>query len=248
MKTIKKIVIGIILFVLPTKLARILLYPFRSIIISSTARIGFSFIMADSIELHEESRIGLFNYINCVSLRIGKGGVIRHFNVLKGIFHLKMDEASKINRNTIIVNSLNIPELRLAYTIPSLAIGYNSVIGVNHFLDMTGSITIGANSILAGRSSELWTHGFYHALKGEGRWMIRGNISIGDNCYIGSHVIFNLGCSVCDGVTIGAGSIVSKNISKRGAYVPQPLRYLEFDPEIAIQRYRTSDGYHFEKG
>lgn len=243
----KKYIVCVILLLLPIRIARILLWFNKDVKLSPKARIGLSVILVDKISLDDGAYIGSLNYIRCQSLKIGKRGIIRHLNIIKGVFDLQMGEQTKINRNTTIVNSMNIPELKKAYSIPSLNLGYNSIIGVRHFLDMTGSITIGENSILAGRSSELWTHGFYHAQKGDERWMIRGDINIGDNCYIGSHTLFNLGCSVCNGVTIGAGSIVSKDIKMGGAYVSQPLRHIEFVPEVAIKRYRTSDGQHYEK-
>ncbi len=216
MKKIRKGIVGMILFFLPTRIARVLLVPIKSVSISRNAKVGFSLILADRIDLGEGVRIGMFNYICCSTIIMGKMAIIRHFNMLKGVFNLEMDEKTKINRNTTIVNSLNIPELKKAYSVPTLKLGYNSIIGVKHFLDMTASITIGKDSILAGRSSELWTHAFYHQHTGCGRYMIRGSINIGNNCYVGSHVIFNCGVSVADTATIGAGAIVSKDIAVGG--------------------------------
>ncbi len=247
MKMFRKIYVGIVLFVLPTWLARFLLLPIKDVRLSHKARVGFSVIFAEKIDIGDDARIGMFNIIICSSLVMKAGAVIRHFNFIKGIFNLEMSEKTEINRNTTIVNSLQIPELRKAYSIPTLKIGLNSIIGVKHFLDMTASVTIGENSILAGRSSELWTHAFYHQHKGSGRYMIRGKINIGNNCYIGSHVIFNCGVNVADTTTVAAGAIVSKDIMRGGIFCAQPLRHLDFEPDAAVRKYKKIDEYHYEK-
>ncbi|MEN5220551.1 acyltransferase [Stenotrophomonas sp. TWI602] len=44
-------------------------------------------------------------------------------------------------------------------------------------------------------------------------------VQIGKNCWIGSNVVILKGVSICDGVTIGAGSVVTKSISEAGIYV-----------------------------
>lgn len=243
----KKFVIGIVLFLFPTKFARLILFFLKNVHISKSSHVGFSLLLVDELILEEGASIGSLNLIKCSSLKLKKNAFIRHLNIIKGLFDIIIEEKGEINRNNTIVNSLDIEELRKVYSKSVLDIGYNAIIGVNHFMDLTGSVSLGANSIIAGRSSELWTHGYYHAKKGSKRWMIRGNIQIGDNCYIGSHVIINYGCTICSGATVGAGAIVSKDIDEAGAYVAQPLRHLGFEATQAIQRYQALDGYHYEK-
>ena len=102
---------------------------------------------------------------------------------------------------------------------------------------MTRGIQIGENSILAGRTSQLWTHSFYHQETGPGRYMIGAPIEIGDNCYIGSAVIICPGVSIVNGVTVGAGAVIGKSIERAGCYVGQPNRFFEFHPDDAILRY-----------
>lgn len=238
---------GVLLFIFPTWIARIFLLPFKSVSISRSAKVGFSLLIVDRIEMGEMVRIGMFNYIRCSSLNMKERATIRHFNIIKGVFCLEMDEETKINRNNTILNSLQILELKKAYSIPTLKLGCNSIIGVKHFIDMTANVSLGENSILAGRSSEMWTHAFYHKHPCSGRYMIRGNIIIGNNCYIGSHVIFNCGVSVADTATIAAGAIVSKDIGVGGVFCAQPLRHLEFDPDEAVRKYKRIDEYHYEK-
>ena len=214
--TIRQLVIGVTLFLMPTPLARFILCFCKSVHIASTARIGFSLVIADKITMSDGAKIGHLNLVKCRTLNMGEDSHIKNVNIIRGVYDVSLANQAVINHSNTIVNSLNIPSLNQAFTIPELKIGYNSIIGVKHFLDMTANITIGENSILAGRSSELWTHAFYHQHTGSGRYMIRGAINIGNNCYIGSHVIFNCGVSVADTATVAAGAIVSKDIVRGG--------------------------------
>ncbi|HEY0334209.1 MAG TPA: acyltransferase [Stenotrophomonas sp.] len=44
-------------------------------------------------------------------------------------------------------------------------------------------------------------------------------VSIGNHCWIGSNAVILKGVTLCDGVTIGAGAIVTRSIDKPGIYV-----------------------------
>ena len=50
-----------------------------------------------------------------------------------------------------------------------------------------------------------------------------GEIIIGDNVLIGTGSII-LPCEICSNVTIGAGSLVNKKISKPGIYFGRPAK------------------------
>ncbi len=52
-----------------------------------------------------------------------------------------------------------------------------------------------------------------------------GRIAIGDNVSIGSGATI-LSVSICDGVVIGAGSVVTRSISEKGVYAGNPARLL----------------------
>jgi len=52
-----------------------------------------------------------------------------------------------------------------------------------------------------------------------------GRITIGNNVSVGSGAII-LAVSICDGVVIGAGSVVTKDITKKGVYAGNPARWL----------------------
>ena len=47
---------------------------------------------------------------------------------------------------------------------------------------------------------------------------------IGQNCFIGAGVIINPGVKICNNVTVGAMSFVTKDITEEGTYVGVPAR------------------------
>ena len=54
---------------------------------------------------------------------------------------------------------------------------------------------------------------------------------IGNRVYIGSNSTI-LPVNICDDVVIGAGSVVTKNISKPGIYAGNPAKFLKYNPSI----------------
>lgn len=196
-------------------------------------KIGFSLIIADSIELEKGASIGHFNIIRVKKLHLGKGACIGHLNFIKGFFDLIMENKSEINLQNKITRILS-PKGNYCKT--ELRLKYHAKIGVKHLLDMTGNVTIGDNSMLAGADSQLWTHGFYFSKEGEEAVRIDGDIEIGHNCYIGSRCIILAGVHIGDSITIGANSCISKTITEQGCYVGQPIRFIPFDPDEVMNR------------
>jgi len=74
-----------------------------------------------------------------------------------------------------------------------------------HFFDIVGTIIIGKNTWIAGKNSEFWTHGLGVSDK---------NISIGENCYIGSSVLFAPGTEIKSNTVISMGSFVKGKFLK----------------------------------
>lgn len=57
-----------------------------------------------------------------------------------------------------------------------------------------------------------------------------GKITLGDNVSVGSNATI-LAVSICDGVVIGAGSVVTKSITEKGVYAGNPATLLRrLDP------------------
>ena len=204
-------------------------------------RIGFSFILTDEFFMGAGANIGHFNFIFVHKLYLDEKSRIGAFNFLRGKFDVELGVKSAIKKFNKITSD------KFPYKRRVLKVGYNTVLGMNTVIDMTSSVTLGNYSILAGLGTQLWTHGFYHSKTGEKRWRIDGEVIIGDNVYIGSRSVICAGVKIGDAVTVGAISVVSKDLCESGLYVNQALRYIEFDPDEAITKLRKVAEYIYEK-
>ncbi len=191
--------------------------------ISYKSKIGFSFLAIKRIELDKHSKIKHFNFIKINSLKLNEASFIGSLNTIKGPFNVVLDNKAGIAKQNKIRRAYS----PITYANAKLHLGQNSFIVSNHFLDLTKSIYIGNNSIIAGIGSQFWTHGYYHSDTGEERIRIDGGIKIENNVYVGSSCIFNPGVKVANSIHIGGGSVISKNLDKPGMYVGQGLRYID---------------------
>lgn len=206
-------------------------------------RVGLSLILADYLELEDGCKIGHFNIIIVRKLRMSKGASIGHLNFIKGGFDLIMDERADIHLQNKISSKMH---SGLRRRDSELRMRYHAKIGVGHLLDLTDSVTMDENAMLAGAGSQVWTHGFYFSKQGEGVARIDGPVHIGRNCYIGARCVICAGVEIGDAISVGACSCVSKSLTRQGLYVSQPLRYIAFDPDKRMAEmtlpYETMDG------
>lgn len=235
--------IAIILFLFPAFIAFpiVKLLKRNKFTYGNKSRIGFSYIEFDELHIDENVSIGSFNYIKVNSLVMKGHSKIKYFNMIKGRFDVDLSQKAIINQFCKIVSKLD--NIRKT----NLHIGYNSIIGVGHLIDMTHNIFIDNNTIFAGARSQVWTHGFYHPSSTIDHWRIDGQVHIGRNVYVGTNCIICAGVSITDNVTLGAGSVVSKDLKESGLYVNQPLRHLDFIPEQSIKRFHEVGENIFEK-
>lgn len=119
------------------------------------------------------------------------------------------------DKNNIICNDLVIEDnvrIHSGNNITGSAnfkIGENSRIINNHFIDLYNNVTLGSNTWLAGKDSQLWTHGSIHTKLGKDL-----SINIGDNVYVGSNVSIAPGVKIAGLNLIGLGSVVTENCMK----------------------------------
>lgn len=227
-----KLTRAIICFCLPSSFAVFLMKLFKLGELGKNVKIGFSIIYIDKITMKDGSRIGHLNYIKAKNIQFNQSVNIGNLNFIKGPFRLQMGKKSEIGNRNIITRA----PIGVTYNESILSLGRMTKITANHKLDLTRSISIGNYSIIAGMSSQLWTHGYYHRKKGAGRYRVDGKIIIGDNVYVGSSCVFSHGVKVGNSITIGANSVISKSISAPGLYVNQGLRFIEFDADKAIEK------------
>jgi acetyltransferase-like isoleucine patch superfamily enzyme len=221
-KIIIKIIFAVLLFFFPTFVIAWLFRIF-GFHIGLGSRVGFSFIFFDQLHLGNSSRIGHLNFINVRRLLLGRSSRIGRSNLFYGNFSLYLKTKASIgNRNKIYRSQLR----SVVCWSSSFVVGENSIVTSDHLIDVTRSITMKSHSIIAGNGSQLWTHGYIHSQKGPDRYRLDGKITIGNNVYLGSRCILNLGVKIVDGCTVGSGSVVSKSLTTPALYVGASLRCL----------------------
>ena len=94
-------------------------------------------------------------------------------------------------------------------------------------LNAMEEISIGENTLF-GEGVKVYDHN--HCVQSNGEVshneFATAPISIGRNCWIGSNVVILKGVNICDGVTVGAGAVISRSIPEPGVYVCRSLSAL----------------------
>jgi acetyltransferase-like isoleucine patch superfamily enzyme len=108
-------------------------------------------------------------------------------------------------------------------------IGAGSVIGVYNWFQGGGRITFGRNVIVGSHCNFIAsTHSFNE--KGtdfKQQPLVKGDIEIGDNVWIGSHVTVLDNVKIGDNVIIGAHSLVNADIESNSIVVGTPARVMK---------------------
>lgn len=227
---LSNIIIGGILFLFPTFLARFIINLFPNKHIGKNSKIGFSFLACDNIQIGTNCKIGHLNIILCQDFHMDDNCKIKHLNCIKGYMQMKMKKSAWINSQNKIASPY---KNERTWHLPHFSMGKNSAIIMHHIFDVTDDIEIGEDVLFAGVGTQVWTHAFIKGSKRNVR--VDGKVVIGRNCYIGSSCIICSGVNVADSVVIGAGTTVSKTLIKHGLYVNQPIRYIEYDADLAIE-------------
>lgn len=160
---------------------KILYYRAKGAKIGKKCRIGMSLIEAERLEMGDHVHIG-------------------HFNLMWRLKSLKLETGSRLTSMNWLTGA----------RMGSFRLGRNSAITRFHFLEASGNIDIGANTIIAGRNSHFFTHGISSTNLDDVR-----PITIGDWCYIGSSSRFVPGSGVSYGTFVGMGSVVTKNLEDK---------------------------------
>ena len=217
----RKLATALICLIFPARISGYLLRPLGHRI-CPRAKIGFSLLFAENLSLDETSRVGHFNIVATRRLLLRQGAMIGNFNVLRGPVSVWLEAGSAIGHRNVVTRARR----GVTYGPAMLRLGARTKITASHKIDCAASIRFGSYSILAGAASQLWTHGYVHDQAGPGRYRVDGEISIGDNVYLGSRIIVTGGVTIANSVTVGAGGIVSRSLSDPGMYVSASIRRL----------------------
>lgn len=185
--------------------------------ISWDSRIGWgTLILAGRVEL-EACRIGPLNWIQCAEFCMGRGSVMGRLNAVRMLTFFRLGEgAVVVNRNCFFGTRPGISPFKEHERI---TIGPDSIITSHHAFDAADEITLGRDVTFGGSGSQVWTHGFdLDHVK------VQSPVVLGDRVYVGTRVLVLPGVSICDHVSIGAGSVVSSSIQEPGFYVSSLLQ------------------------
>ncbi len=130
--------------------------------------------------------------------------------------HQKLKKESLIKEMfaTVGENAWVEPPVYFSYG-SNIHIGRNFYANFNLTIVDDYTVTIGDNVLIAPNVTLSVTgHPVHHELRKNGE-MYSFPITIGNNVWIGSHVVINPGVTIGDNSVIGAGSIVTKDITKR---------------------------------
>ena len=180
--------------------------------ISFDSSIGFlNYIDCRSVTM-TGARIGSLNVISADSFQADRGAQVRKLNRFRHLNRVILGEGAVVVARNAFVGAPGglSPYDRLR----NLYIGRDTVVTRSHSIDVTDTVKIGDDVTLAGSAIQIWSHGFdlNHV-------RIQAPVTIGNHVYVGSRAIVLQGASICDNVSIGAGTVVSKPITDAGFYV-----------------------------
>jgi len=185
-----KMLFSIFLWVFPWPLRRLLLNWAFGYKISRQARIGFSIIVPEQLEMLEHARIG--HLTMCKGLRLVRLGTSSRIGNLDWISGFPLSNKSafqqRLNRN------------------PSLILGDHSAITHRHLIDCTDQIVIGDFTIIAGYGTQFLTHSI-DILNAKQDCQ---PIQIGSYCLVGTACVLLPGSALGDYCLLGANSLLNK--------------------------------------
>jgi acetyltransferase-like isoleucine patch superfamily enzyme len=163
-------------------------------------------------EIHPSAKIG-FSFVLPDHLEMGAGARIGHLTMCKGISLLKMGEQSRIGNLNWITGFpaanktffMDEPHRR-----PELIVGEHTAITNRHLIDCTGSVRIGRFTTFAGFRSQILTHtiDLYRCRQSS------KPITIGDYCFVGTNCVLLGGSALPDYSVLAASSLLNKDHSE----------------------------------
>jgi acetyltransferase-like isoleucine patch superfamily enzyme len=224
LRIITSAIIQVALWPFPWAVRRLILTFIFKYSIASSARIGFSIVLARNLSMGAGSRIASFTICNAIDQCVlGERGSIGTFVYITGYPTTKTEHFAHVpNRKC------------------QLLVGAHSAITSRHFIDCTAGVTVGEFSTVAGIRSQIMSHSIN--LK-ECRQDCAA-VFIGHYCFVGSGSILLPGSSIPDYCVIGAGCVVSKKLVDSGClYGGVPARFIKRLSIDATGYFRRETGY-----
>lgn len=180
-------------------------------------------------DIHPTARIGC-SLILVDHAFIGAGVRISHFNVFKGMEHLRLEEGVAVGAFNWVSGP---PRASGAFPrspdrSPSLHMGRDAAMSGRHIIDCTDKVTFEPLSILGGLRSQILTH----AADIHRNELVTKPVVIGEASLVFSGCILLAGCRVPPRSVVAAGAVVDRDLGDElQVYGGVPARALKpLDP------------------
>ncbi len=173
--------------------------------IGKDARIGFGvmFVGVKRCRIGNHVRIGHFNlFCHVDELNIADHVHIGYMNLFRGGKRIDVGAYATILRCNVF-NSIIRPDA-VNPLHPVLELGTGVVVTTGHWLDFTDRITVGAHTVIGGRSSSFWTHN---------RQRTRP-LAVGSYCYFGSEIRMAPGVEIPSLCIVALGSVLMEQFTE----------------------------------
>nr|WP_314438950.1 hypothetical protein [uncultured Brevundimonas sp.] len=184
-----KVLIQLALMPLPWPLRRYFLSAILGYRIAPSARIRWSVVVADTVDLGPGAHIGSLTYVKGLTeFLIEKNGRLGNLNWVTGL------------PKTSAAFFKDQPDRR-----PALVIRSNAAITHRHLIDCSDLVEIGEFTTFGGWGSQILTHSIDINESRQRSAPVR----IGKYCFIGTRVVFLKGSVLPDNSILGAGSVLA---------------------------------------
>jgi acetyltransferase-like isoleucine patch superfamily enzyme len=200
---------------LPTPL-KVAYYRSRGAKIGSRVSMGLgSVIVADEIEIGEGVAIGFGSYLRARKIRIGRFARIGSASFLDAET-IEIGEDAKISEQ-VFVGGLSSPQSHFH-------LGARTTVMQHTFINVARPVTIGDDTGIGGKCT-IFTHGSWQNML-DGYPVSFAPVSIGNNVWIPWQVFIMPGVTIGDGATIGASSLVTRDIPAGALAVGSPAKVM----------------------
>ena len=177
-------------------------------------------IVADEVDIEEGVSIGFGSYLRAKKVKIGRFAKIGSASFLDAET-ISIGEDAKISEQ-VFVGGLSSPE-------SFFKLGARTILMQHTFINVARPVTIGDDTGIGGRCT-IFTHGSWQNML-DGYPVSFAPVTIGNNVWIPWQVFIMPGVNIGDGATIGAGSLVTKNVPAGALAVGSPAKVLRSSDE-----------------
>lgn len=209
---------------LPSAL-KVALYRRRGAHIGSGVSIGpMSVVVGDSVRIGDHTRIGFATIVRGREVSIGRHVKIGSTTFLD-VEKITIDDDAKINEQ-VFAGGPTLPESHLH-------VGKRCIVMQHTFLNPTKPLVIGDDSGVGGKCS-IFTHGSWQSAL-DGYPVKFAPVHIGRNVWIPWNVFVMPGVSIGDNATIGAGSLVTRDVAAGSLAAGVPAKVLRTADEYPVR-------------